>query len=135
PVLEPTALLFSVERRQCRELRELRGQRLDPRRVEAEPVERARVEACCSLHVGGVRGGDRRSPLADEPGGALEGGGDRVVGQQRDGGRRAGRLAFELVAEAHATRAAVVTPAGGGRGAVRPSLLRPRGLRTPRRSG
>jgi hypothetical protein len=99
-VLQRPRILCPLELRQLRELGELRGNRVDSRVGEAEPVERARVEVGGG-DVVGIRRGDRVTPLRHELRGARERTRHGVVRQRRDRGVRRGGLALDVLAQGH----------------------------------
>ena len=105
PVRKRPRVGFALERRELRHDRDLTHETVDAVVVEAQPVERALVEAAGrGLVVGRIRGEDLVAPFADESGCDRERVGDGVVAKGRKRGVRGGRLGLDLLSEsAHFT--------------------------------
>ncbi len=90
----------ALQRRHIGQSRELGGELRDSAAVEAQPVEHPGVEATRGrLAVGPVRRQDRGAVGDDELGRGAKHCGDRVVTEQRRGGRRTRGLALDLLSQ------------------------------------
>ena len=105
PLADPEAVLerpradLALERLDLGDGLDLLGETLEAGVVQAQPVEHPLVDAARSrLAVGCVRGEDLCPSLPHEYGCALQGGGDRLVGQTRCGTACLARLLLDRLA-------------------------------------